>query len=87
MFTDLKRHDFASEPFLTIVTVLYSVSLTVSNSFQNTLIWTTSCEPVVPFGECIDGEYDHQLEVDRSGSMMTMVKLMISFVVAMLAGT
>ncbi|XP_050054161.1 uncharacterized protein LOC114130428 [Aphis gossypii] len=80
---DLIRYDCAPERSLIIVTILYTAALTVSTSNQNTLVQKSTCDPLVPFGECLLGEYEGQRQV---ASNITYLQYSISFVVALLAG-
>jgi len=80
---DLIRYDCAPERSLIIVTILYTAALTVSTSNQNTLVQKSTCDPLVPFGECLLGEYEGQRQV---ASNITYLQYSISFIVALLAG-
>lgn len=80
---DLIRYDCAPERSLIIVTILYTAALTVSTSNQNTLVQKSTCDPLVPFGECLSGEYEGQHQVV---SNITYLQYSISFIVALLAG-
>lgn len=74
----------SSERCLVAVACLYSAAQTVSVSFQNALFIEKECLLPVPFGECVFGEYEAQLEVWPSRSRAP--QYVISFVVALLAG-
>lgn len=76
---DLKRYGYSSEPYLIIATVLYTVSLTVSSTFA----LKSSCEPLIPFGECLVGVYESQYLVHSNTNVL---QYLISFVVVLLAG-
>jgi len=80
---DLIRYDCAPERSLIIVTILYTAALTVSTSNQNRLVQKSTCDPLVPFGECLFGEYEGQHQV---ASNITYLQYSISFIVALLAG-
>ncbi|CAI6348534.1 unnamed protein product [Macrosiphum euphorbiae] len=80
---DLKRHGFSQEAYLIIATVFYTASLTVSSSFQNHLISKRSCEPLIPFGECLVGVYDSDQLVNSDTNIL---QYWISFAVALIAG-
>lgn len=80
---DLIRYDCAPERSLITVTILYTTALTVSTSIQNALIQKSTCDPLIPFGECPIGEYEGQRRVESSA---TYLQYSISFMVALLAG-
>ncbi|XP_060860613.1 proton-coupled folate transporter-like [Metopolophium dirhodum] len=80
---DLKRHGFSQEAYLIIATVFYTASLTVSSSFQNNLSSKRSCEPLIPFGECLVGVYESQHLVYSNTNIL---QYLISFAVALIAG-
>ncbi|XP_022178201.1 uncharacterized protein LOC111039168 [Myzus persicae] len=80
---NLKRKGFSQDPYLIIATVFYTASLTVSTSFQDNLLTRKSCEPLIPFGECLVGVYESQHLVYSSTSVL---QYLISFTVALIAG-
>ncbi|XP_025194507.1 uncharacterized protein LOC112594095 [Melanaphis sacchari] len=80
---DLIQYDCAPERPLIIVTILYTTALTVSTSNQNILVQKSTCDPLIPFGECLLGEYEGQHQVN---SNTTYLQYSISFIVALLAG-
>lgn len=74
---ELKQYGYSSEPYLIIATALYTASLTVSSTLKR------SCEPVIPFGECLVGVYENQ---HFAHSLTNFLQYLISFVVVLLAG-
>ncbi|XP_026809799.1 uncharacterized protein LOC113551641 isoform X2 [Rhopalosiphum maidis] len=80
---DVIRYDCAPERSLIIVTILYTTALTVSTSNQNALVQKSTCDPLIPFGECLMGEYEGQHQVN---SNTTYLQYSISFIVTLLAG-
>jgi len=80
---DLVQYHRAPGRSLIIVTILYTTALTVSTSIQNLLIQKSTCDPLIPFGECPIGEYEGRRRVD---SNTTYLQYSISFVVALLGG-
>lgn len=75
---DPVKYDRTSECALILVTSLYSASLIVSAEFRNNYSWIKTCHPFIPFGECI---------ISGGALEETWPRLLISFVVALLAGT
>jgi len=55
----------------------------VSSTFENNVYWKRSCEPLIPFGECLVGVYENQHLVR---SNIKVLHYLISFVVVLLAG-
>ncbi|XP_022178197.1 uncharacterized protein LOC111039165 isoform X1 [Myzus persicae] len=80
---DLTQYHCAPERFLIIVTILYTTALTVSTSVQNALMQKSTCDPLIPFGECLVGEYEGRR---RLYSNTTYLQYSISFIVVLLAG-
>lgn len=80
---DLTQYHCAPERSLIIVTILYTTALTVSTSVQNALMQKSTCDPLIPFGECLVGEYEGRR---RLYSNTTYLQYSISFIVVLLAG-
>jgi len=80
---DLVQYHCAPERSLILVTILYTTALTVSTSIQNALIQKSTCDPLIPFGECPMGEYEGRRRVD---SKTTYLQYSISFIVVLLVG-
>ncbi|CAH1709560.1 unnamed protein product [Aphis gossypii] len=74
---ELKQYGYSSEPYLIIATALYTASLAVSSTLKR------SCEPIIPFGECLVGVYENQ---HYAHSLINISQYFISFIVVLLAG-
>lgn len=83
LIMDLTQYHCAPERSLIIVTILYTTALTVSTSVQNALMQKSTCDPLIPFGECLVGEYEGRR---RLYSNTTYLQYSISFIVVLLAG-
>lgn len=75
---------YDSEFSLIIVIVLYTVSFSVSTSFQNSYSWNPTCNPVIPYGKCLAGDNDAKFIANSSWYIVA--QWVISLVVTVLAG-
>lgn len=71
---------------LEVVTMLYSVSVSMSAFFQNNLLLRKACNATVPFGECTYGEANAQHVVSVIHSWKAMIQYTVPVVLIVLAG-
>ncbi|XP_050432603.1 proton-coupled folate transporter-like isoform X1 [Adelges cooleyi] len=80
MFGDVSKISLES------VTLLYSLSMSVSAFLQNNLLLRKACNPMEPFGECVNSEKTAQHVVSIIHSWKALIQYTIPVVLIILAG-